>query len=44
MTRSTQALIEGAAGNLGAARDLHRGAVELATGAQFGARFKKLRS
>src|SRR5689334_4971816 len=30
MTRSTQALIEGAAGNLAAAHDLHRGAVEMA--------------
>ena len=30
MTRSTQALIEGAAGNLVAARDLHQGAVAMA--------------
>ena len=34
MTRSMQALIEGAAGNLVAARDLHRGAVELAAGSR----------
>jgi len=34
MTRSTQALIEGAAGNLVVARDLHRGAVELAEGSR----------
>ncbi len=30
MTRTTQALIEGAAGNLAVAHDLHRGAVEIA--------------
>ncbi len=30
MTRSTRALVEGAAGNLAAARDLHRAAVEVA--------------
>ncbi|RSM64941.1 transcriptional regulator [Actinoplanes sp. ATCC 53533] len=34
MTRSTQALIEGAAGNLLAARELHQGAVELAASSQ----------